>query len=50
MPAKRVGNVLGIRTCIKGMSQLGLKTTDIHRDVGDIYGPNVFQHGLQVGG
>ena len=38
MPEKTAGNLLEIRTYIKGMSQLGLKATDIYKEVGDIYG------------
>ena len=38
MPEKTAGNVFEIMTYIKGMSQLGLKAIDIHKEVGDIYG------------
>ena len=50
MPWKRTEDVLEIMAYIKGRPQFGFNTSYIQRGVRYLWGgPNVFQHGLQVG-
>ena len=44
MTGKRAENVLEIRAYIKGMSLLGIKAVDIHREVCGIYGEGQMSH------